>query len=86
MVFDKEGNLCKKLPMFKEAMDVVVLNDDGTTDCTGDSSIKAISRNKPNPVDFDPERNIPAIYEALVLGIKDYFKKMNFSINNFSFS
>jgi len=30
LVFDKHGNLCRKLPMFKEAIEAVTLNDDGT--------------------------------------------------------
>ena len=31
-VFDSEGNLCKELPMFKEALEPLILNDDGTID------------------------------------------------------
>jgi len=79
LVFDINGDLCKKLPMFKESLSTVELYDDGTTDCKGDNTITPISKNKPNPVDYDPNRNIPAIYEALVSGIKDYFGKMNFT-------
>ena len=31
LVFDKDANLCKSLPMFVEAIEAVTLNDDGTT-------------------------------------------------------
>ena len=30
LVFDKNGNLCKMLPSFEEAIESVTLNDDGT--------------------------------------------------------
>lgn len=78
-IFDKNGNLCKSLPMFEEAVDGVELNDDGTTNCTTTNNIKPLSHTKPNPLKFDWERNIPAIHTALVFGIRDYFSKMNFS-------
>ncbi|HEX8331120.1 MAG TPA: NAD+ synthase [Segetibacter sp.] len=78
LIFDVNGNLCKALPMFEEAIDGVELNDDGTTNCGTNSNIKPLSHNKPNPLTFEFERNIPAIYTALVFGIRDYFKKMNF--------
>jgi NAD+ synthase (glutamine-hydrolysing) len=79
LIFDKNGNLCKALPMFEEAIDGVELNDDGTTNCETNSNIKPLSHNKPDPLKFEHERNIPAIHTALVFGIRDYFKKMNFS-------
>jgi NAD+ synthase (glutamine-hydrolysing) len=79
LIFDKNGNLCKSLPMFEEAIDGVELNDDGTTNCDTNKNIKPLAHYKPNPSNLEYERNIPAIYTALVHGISDYFKKMNFS-------
>lgn len=79
LVFDKNGNLCKSLPMFEEAIDGVELNDDGTTNCDALASVAPQKHIKPNPLTLEYERNIPAIYTALVFGIRDYFKKMNFS-------
>jgi NAD+ synthase (glutamine-hydrolysing) len=65
--------------MFEEAIDGVELNDDGTTNCDTNSNIKPLWHNKPDPLKFEYERNIDHIYTALVFGIRDYFKKMNFS-------
>lgn len=79
LVFDKNGNVCKELPMFKEAVEGVVLNDDGSVEGWNENKYEAISHIKPNPERFEPERNIEGIYTALVTGIRDYFEKMNFS-------
>ncbi len=80
LIFDKNGNLCKALPKFEEAIDGATLNDDGTTDCTVENDgIKPIYRNRPNPTEIIPNLHIPDIYQALVMGIRDYFTKMNFT-------
>ncbi len=79
MVFDKDANLCLKLPIFEEALQEVVLKEDGMIEC------KDYQKNEPesitkNPFStFDENRNIEQVYAALVLGIKDYFSKMGFS-------
>lgn len=78
LVFDKEGNLCKTLPMFKEAVEGVELNDDGTVGETEKEYVLATDHFKPNPLKFDPELNIGCIHTALVTGIRDYFQKMGF--------
>jgi NAD+ synthase (glutamine-hydrolysing) len=49
LIFDKNGNLCKALPMFEEAIDGVELNDDGTTNCDTNSNIKPLWHNKAKP-------------------------------------
>lgn len=79
LVFDKSGNLCKCLPSFKEAVETVVLNDDGTVEGYKEDNIRPISHIKPNPVKYDPRLNIHGIYTALVNGIRDYFQKMGFT-------
>ncbi|MFB6455496.1 NAD+ synthase [Chitinophaga sp. Hz27] len=74
LIFDAQGNIVKELPYFEEAMGGADLDP-------------LLSNGKPvadKPV-FTPltelvfEHNIDRIYDALVLGIKDYFKKMGFT-------
>lgn len=79
LIFDAAGNLCKQLPMFEEAIDGAVLFDDGTLDApviehAGNEKEAAWS-----PGRLNDTLNINQIYQALVMGIKDYFKKMGFS-------
>jgi NAD+ synthase (glutamine-hydrolysing) len=76
-VFDKDGNLCKALPQFREALEEAILNDDGTIDApvieSADKHLKF-----PNHVELNAERNIPQLHKAIIMGIKDYFQKMGF--------
>lgn len=83
LVFDKDANLCKALPAFKEALQNVVLNNDGTI-CEQVVEIPQPTLGKGDAVHInqpglEPERNIDRIYKALVMGIKDYFVKMGFN-------
>lgn len=79
LVFDKEGNLCKTLPSFEEAVDGVTLNEDGSIVESTFDYIKPLPQIKPNPLKFDPRLNISVIYTALIHGIRDYFQKMGFT-------
>jgi NAD+ synthase (glutamine-hydrolysing) len=79
LIFDKDGNLCKQLPQFREAIEGVVLNDDGTIDSAVIEPAQAMPDQLLEPVVLTENLNIPQIYEAIVLGIKDYFIKMGFS-------
>jgi len=79
LIFDKDGNLCKQLPQFKEAIEGVVLNDDGTIDAPVIEPADAVPDILLEPAHFTETLNIPQIYRALVAGIKDYFTKMGFS-------
>ena len=78
LVFDKDANLCGKLGSFKEDLQSFILHDDGTVD--GDFLQKAehIPNTELNPQTLEPALNIPLVFEALVMGIKDYFGKMGF--------
>jgi NAD+ synthase (glutamine-hydrolysing) len=83
LVFDKDANLCKALPAFEEAMQSVILNDDGTI-CGHIVEPAPSLQGKGNAVhinqpELEPEMNIDRIYVALVMGIKDYFTKMGFN-------
>ncbi|MEP6711567.1 MAG: NAD+ synthase [Ferruginibacter sp.] len=79
LVFDKTANLCGRLASFKEDMQCFILNDDGTIN----GNILEPAHNLPdtdlNPATLDEHLNTAHIYEALVMGIKDYFTKMGFT-------
>lgn len=79
LIFDKEGNLCKALPSFEEAVEGVTLNEDGSIVESAFDYIKPITHIKPNPLKYDPKLNIAGIHTALIHGIKDYFQKMGFT-------
>lgn len=79
LIFDKDGNLYKALPMFEEAMESVVLLDDGTIDAPILEPANRMPDKELNPLTLEPELNIGQVYNALVLGIRDYFGKMGFS-------
>ncbi|MCK7559113.1 NAD+ synthase [Chitinophaga sedimenti] len=70
LVYDAQGNIVKELPYFVEATDMVDLDNlTGTQPAEIKASVAELV--------FD--HNIDRIYSALVLGIKDYFKKMGFT-------
>ena len=77
MVYDKRGNLCKLMPIFKEALDAVVLTNDGSI--VSSESYAATNLPNINVESLQPAMNIDQIYQALVTGIKDYFGKMGFT-------
>jgi NAD+ synthase (glutamine-hydrolysing) len=79
LVFDKDGNICKMLPMFKEAFETVVLHDDGTIDAPIIEQAAYLPNAELDIRDFNPELNLHMIHEALLLGVRDYFKKMGFT-------
>jgi len=73
LIFDGQGNIVKELPYFEEAMDGVVLEDLKPADG------QVVSKNLLPVTELQFEYNIDRIYQALVLGIKDYFRKMGFT-------
>jgi NAD+ synthase (glutamine-hydrolysing) len=79
LVFDKHGNLCKQFSMFDEAFETVVVNDDGTIDAPIIETAEHLPNAELSVREFQPEMNIEMVHKALLLGIRDYFKKMNFS-------
>jgi NAD+ synthase (glutamine-hydrolysing) len=79
LVFDKDANLMKALPMFEEAIDYVELNDDGTIQGPILEPARRLPEKELNPAALEPELNIAQVYQALVSGIKDYFGKMGFT-------
>jgi NAD+ synthase (glutamine-hydrolysing) len=79
LIFDKDANLCKALPLFEEAIESVILNDDGTIATSIVEPASRVPDKELNPATLEPELNIAQVYNALILGIKDYFSKMGFS-------
>ena len=79
LVFDKKANLIKQLPLFKEAMEVFELKDDGTFT----TPVAVYAKNLPdaeyNPAELDYNLCTAEIYNAIVMAIKDYFSKMGFT-------
>jgi NAD+ synthase (glutamine-hydrolysing) len=79
LVFDKDGNLCKEFPQFKEHLEEIILNDDGTIDAPVIKPSAAMPEQLLEPVQLTETLNIAQVHDALILGIKDYFTKMGFS-------
>lgn len=79
LVFDKDANLIKQLPLFKEAMEVFELKDDGSFNLP----VKIFANDLPdaeiNPATLEYNLCTAEIYDAIVMGIRDYFSKMGFS-------
>lgn len=79
MVFDKHANLCGTLKSFDEDFKSYELLDDGTIKEGIEEFSKDISTQQLDPDHLTRDLNIDTIYDALVLGIRDYFKKMGFN-------
>ena len=79
LVFDKDANLCRQLYQFKEDVTEVNLNDDGTFDAPVIEPAIAVANEVLEPLYYTASLNISQVYEAIVLGIRDYFKKMGFT-------
>jgi len=75
LVMDAQQNIIKELPYFTESIQRVTLQDDGSFAEAGVKSTVLPSA----PINFNAELGIDEIHQALLLGIRDYFSKMNFS-------
>ena len=78
LILDKMGNIRKLLPSFTEAIDGVILNDDGTIDEPIIAQQASLSDRDSGIMSLNETLNIDQVYNALILGIKDYFAKMGF--------
>lgn len=78
LVFDKSANLCGRLASFREDIQSFELKDDGSIHCEILEYSHLLPDSDSNPTSLDPGLNIAHIYEALVIGIRDYFTKMGF--------
>lgn len=79
LVFDKHANLCGALPMFESALATFECNEDGTINAPILEQANRVPNKELNPSSLVPTLNIEQVYQALVMGVKDYFKKMGFN-------
>ncbi len=79
LVFDKEANLCGRLKSFEEDYQLFTLKEDGSIEGDIIEPAQNIPDADLNPAGLEPSLNIAHIYEALIMGIRDYFYKMGFS-------
>lgn len=78
LVFDKDANLLKEGKYFEEDMLAVNFLDNGSFEEMSIATSKEISSVKWNPSVYDQHLHTDRIYDAIVLGVKDYFSKMGF--------
>ncbi len=79
LVFDKHANLCGQLPLFKEALQGFDMNEDGTIAGAVIEPAERVPDKELVPVFLDEKLNIAQVYEAIIMGIRDYFTKMGFT-------
>jgi NAD+ synthase (glutamine-hydrolysing) len=79
LVFDKQSNLVAQLPLFEEALAIFDLKDDGTFIEPVKVNAHELPDAELNPLTLDYNLSTPEIYNAIITGIKDYFKKMGFT-------
>jgi len=79
LVFDKDANMIKQLALFEEELKAVELNDDGYFTEPVTTYADTLPNEELNPAHLDETLCIAEIHDAIILGIKDYFKKMGFS-------
>lgn len=79
MVADCNGNLCTQLKSFEEDYQCVEWKEDGTMISSSIVSNSQLPDQQLEPATLMPAYNIGAVYDALVLGIRDYFGKMGFT-------
>ncbi|HVZ24525.1 MAG TPA: NAD+ synthase [Sediminibacterium sp.] len=78
LVFDKDANLCMSMPMFEECLAGIELQEDGTLSAPILEPASRVPDMELNPDTLQAELNIDQVYQALILGIRDYFGKMGF--------
>jgi len=79
LVFDAKANLCGRLPKFEEGYGSFVLKEDGSIEGNILEVADSLNNELLEPPVFDATLNIKAVHDAIVLGIRDYFKKMGFT-------
>ena len=79
LVFDAKANLIKQLPLFEESLTAVHWNEDGYFSEAVQTVSYLLPEQELNPVSLQPSLCIAEIHDALVSGIRDYFRKMGFT-------
>jgi NAD+ synthase (glutamine-hydrolysing) len=78
LVMNANADLVAEMPYFKESLQCVTWNEDGTF---GDEVVRKaddVPIVQLMPEKFDAEKSTDKIHEAILLGIRDYFRKMGF--------
>jgi NAD+ synthase (glutamine-hydrolysing) len=76
---DKEANLVAQLPLFKEALQFVTWNEDGSFAERPLQTAAQLPDAELDPLRLEPDLCTGEIKEAIVNGIRDYFSKMGFT-------
>jgi NAD+ synthase (glutamine-hydrolysing) len=83
LVYDGKGNLIKELNFFEEDYFLAEVSEYDVATSSSFFDKNTPERTNPKPQEVVPfltnENNISQIYQALLLGIKDYFTKMGFT-------
>lgn len=79
IVMDAHGNLIKEGAYFKEDLIEVNLAANGQFDEAIHKSKEHVRNLELAPLDYDPDMHIDRVYDALVMGVRDYFKKLGFT-------
>lgn len=79
LVFDKDSNMIRQLPLFEEAMEVFDLREDGTFVQPVTTKAASLPDTELSPAELDHDLCTAEIHDAIVMAIRDYFRKMGFS-------
>lgn len=79
LVVDRNANLVQQLPLFEEAMAVFELRDDGTFTEPIQTKAADLPDAEFNPVELDHNLCTAEIHDAIIMAIRDYFRKMGFT-------
>lgn len=79
IVADNASNILVEMKTFSEDMQYVQFRDDGSFDVPIIEKADLLPRILLDPESLEPALNIDLVYEALLMGIRDYFSKMGFS-------
>lgn len=78
IAMNKNQEIIAELPYFEEANQMMEWLEDGSLQCATQNNKGQHQATERKNI-FDAEIGIDVIYEALVMGIRDYFAKMNFT-------
>lgn len=79
IVMNANEEVVKALPHFEEALQYVTWNDDGNFEEKPVDASEELHKDKKDFATYNAEEGIEEIHAALIMGIRDYFKKMNFT-------
>lgn len=79
MAMGVQGDVHGQIPLFHEGTSLVRLTSTGHFEGTPTMMAHELPLHELNPAGLMPELNLPLIYEALIMGIRDYFTKMGFT-------